>query len=144
MHASDRSARLREIAKRCKKIFRQFSHYTVIGVIATLFYIGLISLTIDRWGFDPLFATLAVTIFVFLIKFYAYVLTRFMHGRILPFVAVNAVSAAISAAIVVLLIEVVHMSAFSSSIIVTGVVFVLRFLLMKKVQLVRESDSQFF
>jgi hypothetical protein len=128
-------------AKGYSKVIGQFRHYSLIGAIATLFYIGLISLAVDGLGVNSVLATAAITIFIFFFKFWAYVRTRLIHPRILQFVVVNALFSITHAILVVLLIDVVRLSAFLSSVIVTSAVFVVRFAFMKAIRLVRESHD---
>ncbi len=125
---------------RVKKDAENFGKYLAIGIIFTAFNVFLMWLTIDKIKIPTLIASALVVAFIFMCKFYSYILVRLMEGgwkNFSKYASVDIVSIILNIALVWFLIDILKIpTVISSSAVVIGL-FIGRFLVFKGIGLIK-------
>ncbi len=122
-----------------KKVLKQFSIFTYIGLLWTVISVFLMWLLIDVTGMPGWLGSAVVTTFTLFGKFYHYIYVRLISKNILKFLGTNMTISILTVFLISLFVDVFHFKAVYSSPIVIGFLFVLKFVIFKKIKLINEE-----
>jgi len=120
-----------------KKLTKDFTKFFVIGLIWALISIFLMWSLIDLLGFYGWLGSSIIVVFVFFGKFYTYLLTDLFYNNFLKYASANISFSIVTVALMSLATDILAVPAKISSPIVIGGLFILRFLIYKKIKLIK-------
>lgn len=126
--------------KKIRKEAHNFGKYTIIGVIITFLDIFLMWLVVDIAKFPTLISAISIVSILHITKFYGYVLIKLIGHNMknfLKYASVNIFSAIINIFGVWILIEMIGFTAALSTSIVVMSLFVGRFVIFRKIGLIK-------
>lgn len=132
-----------DIIKRIKKtkyysISKNFSIFTIIGVIYALLQIFLLWLLIDTLRYNTLLTTAIVASTIYITKFYTYVGIGLMHNKFMKYNVTNLLLLFLSILAIWVLVDFLGFYASISSAITALIFFVLRFAALHKAELIKK------
>jgi len=125
------AARNKENIFRWKKLTKDFSKYTIIGLFITIANVFLMWLLIDIFRIYTLLASTLVVVGLHIVKFFAYEKVKLIHRQFIKYTAIQIGSGLLNVVGVWFLIDILHQPTVFSSLFVVGVLFVLRFVFFK-------------
>ncbi|MBS3107215.1 GtrA family protein [Candidatus Woesearchaeota archaeon] len=111
---------------------KKFSIFTLIGGIQSLLQILLLWWLIDILHLNTAITTAIVVIVLYLLKYLVYVSINLMHRKFWKYNAVNLGVAGFYVLAMWLLVDILGWKALFASIMMTGIVFLLRFVLLDR------------
>jgi len=135
--------KLRDFLK--KKLVMDFSKYFAIGIIVTIMGIFLTWFLIDIFVINTIIARFSVLASLHFVKFFSYRITKLFsrkklgHIQFIIYTVIVGFCYLLDIFLVWLLIEVLHIKTLISVTLVTGGLFLLRFILFKATRLIEED-----
>jgi len=120
-----------------KKHSKKFSLFILIGIFKAIYVIGLSWLLIDFLNIWSLLSSTIVTISGFFIVYFTYVTTKVIKPAFAKYASTTISFNLAYILLVWLLVDFMGLSGFFSSTIVTGSLFLLRYLFFNKIGLIK-------
>lgn len=124
-------AKLTLIHKLYRK-FRHFGKYLVVGIAWTILNIAGMWLLIDVLKFPTLVGSSLVVAVVFFGKYYSYILIRLINKNFLKYASINIISAVANVLLMLVFVDLLHISTVISSAVIVYGLFLLRFVAFNK------------
>lgn len=118
--------------------FWKFALYVFVGIVFVILNIILLWLVIDLLKVPTWFGSSAVTIFLFITKYYSYVAIKLFNKNFIKYAATNVFYSILTIPLVSLSIDFLKIPTLISSSLIVGGMFILRFGTFKKIGLIRE------
>ncbi len=123
---------------RLKRLSINFSKYSIVGVVFTVIYIFLMWLFVDILKVNTLISSCIVVVGIHIVKYIAYKQVKLIHKQFNKYTYVQVGSGVLNVVGFWFLVDGLHLSTVFSSLSITSVLFVLRFILFKITRLTIE------
>jgi len=124
------------VKNKVKKHGKKFSLFIIIGIFKTILIIALSWLFIDVLSIKALIGSTISVFFVFFITYFAYVITKVMKPRFITYMSTTTGFNIIAILLIWFFVDFVKLSGASSSTIVSGALFLIRYLFFNKMGLI--------
>ncbi len=122
-----------------KKHIKNFSKFCFIGFIWTLLNIFLMWLTIDIIKMPTAIGSTIVVLFLFVTRFYVYVLIRLIYPKFIKYSVTNISFALANIILVWTFIDIFKIPTVISSAVVVYGLFIIKFIVFNKVGLIKNN-----
>lgn len=120
-----------------KRQLKNFLIFFLIGIIWTLLNVLLMWIFIDLLGIPTIIGSTIVVLFVFVTRYYAYVLIGLIHPRFARYTTTNIAFSLANIILVWLFIDILHIPTVVSSAVVIYGLFILKFFAFDKIGLLK-------
>lgn len=130
-----------------RKIIKDFSKYTLIGIIITALNIFLTWFLIDIIDMDTFLATTFVVVLMHVLKYISYKTSRLFDGKMIGsnqffFYSIIVIfSSTLHILLIWFMVDGLHIPTLISVTSVTGGLFIMRFILFKKTRLIEKEET---
>ncbi len=124
-----------------RKHAKNFTKYSIIGVIWTLLNVTFMWMFIDALKFTALIGSTIVVVVLIIMKYFAYVLWHMIHGKFFKYLSTVIVFNIANVALMWLAVDIMSFPTIISSVIIVSSLFLLKFVTFNLVGLVKHHNE---
>ncbi len=115
----------------------KFFRFSVAGGIWTVINIGMMWLLIDIWHLPGWLGSTIGVVVLYVGRYYTYLLLKAMEPKFWTYVSASGVFSLLIIGAMTLAVDVFGLPALYSSVVVTGLSFVFKYIFFKRIDLIR-------
>lgn len=127
------------IKNKVRKHSKKFSLFLIIGIFKTAITIALTWLLIDILKISTLLVSTTVITLIFFITYFTYVITKIIKPKFIKYASATIGFNVTTILLIWLLVDFMEFSGVLSSIMVIGVLFIIRYVFFNKIGLINHG-----